>query len=651
MGATGPTGDMGATGPTGLTGLTGPSGPTGPTGPIGFDGNTGAMGATGCTGSTGATGPIGVTGLIGLTGLTGESGATGAMGATGCTGATGATGTTGPTGPTGATGPTGPTGPRGLTGLTGAMGATGARGATGAMGATGNTGLNGETGQTGPTGPTGVGWPGSQGATGGETGDMGPTGPTGIGYTGVTGRTGATGPTGAGWLGKQGATGRTGPTGVNVVGDNFVVLILTNGYITPYFTLNTLNRSNYYLDNTYSKITSSSSSGDCSITIWNGCIWMVGASSLGTTITAYTRTGATVTALNISGGLITTNFMTFICQILVVMSIAATIEVSSNIIWTGELWILFMSTGSVRISYDGLVWDQITTPKFIMSNSSAIHHTAIFMNIIFIKNIDGNVLYTSSASLYNNLQNPISYVTINGTIGVFSIAALQSSQQVLIASSTRIVIFYTSSSPSTSPIYSNDGLVWQSCTGVTFTNLASWSLATNGIIWVAWRNSGGITTDLGKLYYSYNGINWLLLNFIFSASAPITPSACNANLLWTGRYFIGGWSSSAGNASVMSYSNDGIVWNTYYLPGSNSYRSAGTRNLNAVSVTPTTLGQPYTPKNPNNWPANYGKGTGPGYVSGPSGPSIIGGALDIIANYLAKYSRNNSLFKNGWLDF
>jgi hypothetical protein len=289
--------------------------------------------------------------------------------------------------------------------------------------------------------------------------------------------------------------------------------------------------------------------------------------------------------------------------------------------WTGLLWI---GCSQVRqffyYSYDGLLWfKSLSGLNTQQVNNTGFRCVTVFKGILY-NMAGGRVSYTSD--LYSTSTNYVKHNGIDYTVS--------SSTGYLLNTSTRFVLFYdtTNSGTNKSPIYSNDGLTWISCNLInptTIMNPGRNILVTNGLIWIRYDSRTIV-------WYSNDGISWRRFTI-----PSILPTSAFLLIEWTGTYFI------ATPEGSCYYSSDGLQWT---LGTASSIASFTSRNLYAKY--PMTLGQPYTPANPNNWPANYGYGTGPNVPQGPSGPTSIGQALDIIANYLRKYSQFNTNFRTPW---
>ena len=325
--------------------------------------------------------------------------------------------------------------------------------------------------------------------------------------------------------------------------------------------------------------------------------------------------------------------------------------------WTGRYWLASVSATNetTLFSYDGLLWNSNTNNINYLgySGSTAYPRFAVFNNMHYFttqayRNADTSVPLVYTGDFISMNGNPAP-VTINGI--PFGSATTLMAGAYLVNTTTLIVAWRGGTLPAYSnalPVYSYNGLTWNTCSilssptwsNTTLSNTDNVAIATSGLTWIS-----AVGVNVNNMYHSHDGIVWRYIKTpTLGGTNP--PSGFLRWVKWNGQYFI--YTYVEGQSYFpLYYSSDGLIWNYVMVSnGLTQLRGIGTRNLNAN--TPITLGQPYTPANPNNWPSNYGLGTAPGYVSGPSGPATIGQALDIIANYLRKYSGSNTNFKSPW---
>ena len=215
--------------------------------------------------------------------------------------------------------------------------------------------------------------------------------------------------------------------------------------------------------------------------------------------------------------------------------------------WNGKLWVAggnnTVSPNSIMVSTDGLNW----TPS---NNSTSILQVAYALGYSTTMWVAGGTPLNG----YNSLAystDALTWTASNNGNSIFS--------SVCTAVANNGTLWVAGGSGTNSLAYSSNGMTWIASTnGNTILDTCN-TITWNGIMWIAGGNLhfyNGITQGFG-IAYSYDGMTWI------NITLPIITLADNfiniSSIKWDGKLWIAGGSNDD-DVNRIFYSYDGINW-------------------------------------------------------------------------------------------
>jgi hypothetical protein len=213
-------------------------------------------------------------------------------------------------------------------------------------------------------------------------------------------------------------------------------------------------------------------------------------------------------------------------------------------------------TQTIKYSYDGLIWNNITSGGFSNNSASSIYPNGIGRGVAWNGSMwvaVGNgglfelnsILYSYNGSNWNNISTGgfSGYDQDYGTIYNGNGVAWNGYMWVAVGSGL---------SEQATIQYSYNGINWSNVTTGGFYDNSGFNqgngVAWNGSMWVA---VGTGSSELQTIQYSYNGINW---SNITSGGFDVI----GRSVSWNGSMWVAVGSNSAANNIIYSY--DGLNW-------------------------------------------------------------------------------------------
>jgi hypothetical protein len=274
-----------------------------------------------------------------------------------------------------------------------------------------------------------------------------------------------------------------------------------------------------------------------------------------------------------------------------------------SVAWNGRIW-LATSDASNRVIYssDGIFWNASSSANSIFTSNALCLTTDGYTWVAggqgtnkLAYSTDG-ITWTASSSANAIFGTNCTAVCYGGTIWAAGggVGGMAYSYDGITWTSTTIPSGYaihgiayngtlwvavgSNNAGANGISYSYDGINWTVSTSGSALLRDGYSVAWNGVIWVAggrqYSSSGSI------MVYSYDGINWTNISSITTSN--LTYVTANS-ISWNGSaWFVTGLSGSSGSYKTVYTSFDGITW-TLLTAAANLFigsgYSVGTRNL------------------------------------------------------------------------